>query len=121
MSKSPEQYAITFGFWFGKVVVKGLEKAISKFKDKEEHLYTFKGDYLKRFNLSNKENFKRNIKTVIQIYFSIFFWMYTFIFLNAALNWFNLKTYATLFYAVGITSFLVFILFAYAAYRISYN
>jgi|SRR3989344_3508864 len=121
MGKSSEHYAIAFGFWFGNVVVKGIERIIPKFKNKEENLYNFKDTYLKRFNLSNKENLKRNLKLVTQIYFSFFFWLYAFIVLNSGINMLNLTHLYTLFWIVGIISFFILILFGYAAYKVSYN
>ena len=66
---------IKIGMWSGNLVVRFLEKIIPSLKDKKQNLHGFTG-YLEKFNLTNKENFKRYFKTGISVSVSFAFWAY---------------------------------------------
>ncbi len=121
MAKSIEFYILKFSFWFGNLIVKGIERIVPAFKDKEENLYGFKDYYLKKFNLSNKENFKRGIKLSIKFYFSIFFWVYALLIFNNFFHFLNINFQTMLFLTISSISFLLFLLFVYIAYKVSYR
>ncbi|MFC1648772.1 hypothetical protein ACFL1B_04915 [Nanoarchaeota archaeon] len=65
------------GAWIGKYIVNFLEFIIPGFKNKEQDKYGFRDPYLEKFNLSNRERFKRNFKVLLiaLIMIVIFFYL----------------------------------------------
>ncbi len=115
------KYFLKFGLWFGVLVVRFIEKIIPSFRNKKENLYGIKDPYLEEFNLSNRERFKRNIKRAIIIDFGIVFWVYFAVLINYLFKIFNFKAQLTLLISLGVFFIMLFIIFAFTAYKISYK
>ncbi|MBN2101706.1 MAG: hypothetical protein JW716_02445 [Candidatus Aenigmarchaeota archaeon] len=117
--KKPDVYFVRFGFWFGNLIVKVLERLIPRLRDKDENLHGFRNDYLKDFNLSDKELFKRYMKHNIRFCSTIFFWCYFSLLLLLPFEVFTLKGQATILAALFILMILFFVLGIVVAYRLS--
>ena len=115
------RYFLKFGMWFGGLVVRLIEKIFPGFRDKEENLYGIKDPYLEKFNLSNRERFKRNIKLAITIDFGIVFWVYFLILLNYLFKIFNFEAQRTLLISLSVFFIMLFVIFAFVAYKVSYK
>ena len=115
---------IKIGLWFGNLVVHWLEKIIPSLKDKEQNLYGFTG-YLEKFNLTNKENFKRSFKAGIVGSVSLAFWLYlTLLFTSLLTNtsWiFNINVHILLLKATLIAFLVLLLICPLITYKLSYK
>ncbi|MBW3022761.1 hypothetical protein KY308_01510 [Candidatus Woesearchaeota archaeon] len=117
-----DRWYLKLGLLFGNLVVYILEKIIPSFRNKEQNLHGIKDTHLKRFNLSNKENFKRNTKLSIRIYFSLIFWVY----LGFALpritgDFFNKQYHLTILGALFLVSIIFIPALIYISYKLAYK
>ena len=114
---------IKFGLWFGNLFVRLLEKVIPSLRDKKQNLYGFTG-YLEKFNLTNKENFKRYFKAGIAVSVSFAFWVYLYyltILLRNPSFIFDVKVHIFLLKATLIIFSALILLSPYIAYKLSYK
>ena len=114
---------IKIGMWSGNLVVRFLEKIIPSLKDKKQNLHGFTG-YLEKFNLTNKENFKRYFKTGIALSVSFAFWVYLYyltILLRNPSFIFDIKIHIFLLKATLIIFSVLILLSPYIAYKLSYG
>jgi len=76
MAEPPFTIVLKAGFWAGNATVKLLERVFPALRDNPQNLYGINNPYLDKFNLTNKENFKRSMKGMLAGSIGILFWLY---------------------------------------------
>ena len=69
-------FFLKVGFFFGFGFLKLLEWLIPPLRDKKQNLHGFSDHYLRKYNLTNMENFKRLMKLNFAISLGLIFWVY---------------------------------------------
>lgn len=119
MSIINREIFLRIGLFFGNLIIYILEKAFPSFKNKNQNLHGFKNYYLTKYNLTNKENFKRNFKLGIVISTSIIFWVYFTFLLNNLFYISNITLHINLLIATLIISIILILSSLYVSYKLS--
>lgn len=109
------------GLFFGKFVVRILEWMFPSFRDKDENLNGFKNGYLEKFNLSNKERFKREFKAGLIIIITMLFWAYMITLIANIFSVFNLAFHVMLFTVIFVLFVIFMLLYIYNLHKEIYG
>jgi len=119
MINSVNDLFLRIGFFFGGWILKILERLFPRFRDNNQDLYGFTDYYLVKYNLTNRENLKRNFKIGIIFSTSFAFWTYAIMLIYNLFRISSLQLHLNLL-RVFLTVFVALILISvYVAYKLS--
>lgn len=121
MEKNRNTRFFKIAFWAGHSAVALLERFVPSFRDEKQNLYGFTNYYLAKFNLTNKERFKRHVKLSIMFSVSAASWVCLTVLFGDFSGLFKPESYLMILAAAFIAFIFLLIICMYVSYKISYR